>query len=56
MHSRAIDNYSNFGDFIAAMSGYMQGTTTALALTAEGNYDAGANSFSARHLAVLLSD
>lgn len=56
VHSRAIDNYSSFADFIAALAGDMQGTTTALALTAEGSYDSAANSFTARHLAVLISD
>jgi hypothetical protein len=56
VHSRAIDNYSSFGDFIAALAAAMQGSTTALGLTAEGKYDATGNSFSARHLAVLLSD
>ena len=55
-HSRAIDNYSNFGDFITALAGDMQGATTALALAAAGSYDAGGNSFSAAHLVVLLND
>ncbi len=56
VHSRTIDNYSSFVDFIAALSGDMQGTTTALGLTADGRYDSGGNNFTARHLAVLLSD
>jgi hypothetical protein len=55
-HSRTIDNYLAFGDFIAALAADMNGTTAALGIAAGGHYDAVANSFSANYLAVLLND
>jgi hypothetical protein len=56
VHSRTIDNYSTFADFIAALSADMQGSTTALGLAADGKYDASGNAFTAPRLAVLLGD
>jgi len=56
VHSRAIDNYSSFGDFISALATDMQASTTALALAADGAYDATGDVFTAQHLAVLISD
>ena len=56
VHSRTIENYSSFAEFIAALATAMQGSTTALGLAADGKYDASGNVFSARHMAVLISD
>ncbi len=56
VHSRAIENYSDFAQFIDALAGAMQGSTTALGLAADGKYDASGNVFSAQHMAVLVSD
>ena len=56
VHSRAIENYSSFAEFIAALATAMQGSTTALGLAADGKYDASGNLFSAQHMAVLISD
>lgn len=56
VHGHAIDNYSSFADFIAALAADMQGSTTALGLAADGKYDATADVFTAQHMAVLISD
>jgi hypothetical protein len=55
-HGRATDNFSNFGDFEAALSKDLDGTTTALRLTADGQYDAASNTFTAQRITVLLSN
>ncbi len=55
-HSRRIDNFLAFSDFITALAGDMNGTTAALGIAAAGQYDATGNTFSANHLAVLLND
>jgi hypothetical protein len=55
-HSRTIDNYLAFTDFITALAADMNGTTAALGVAAGGQYDAMANTFSAHHFAVLLND
>jgi len=56
VRGRAIENYSSFAEFISALAGAMQGSTTALGLAADGKYDASGNLFSAQHMAVLISD
>jgi hypothetical protein len=55
-HGRATDNFSSFGDFEAALAKDLDGTTTALRLTADGQYDAAGNTFTARRITVLLSN
>jgi hypothetical protein len=55
-HGRATDNFSSFGDFEAALAKDLDGTTTALRLTADGQYDAASNTFTARRITVLLSN
>jgi len=55
-HGRATDNFSSFADFEAALSKDLDGTTTALRLTADGQYDAASNTFSARRITILLSN
>jgi hypothetical protein len=55
-HGRATDNFSSFADFEAALAKDLNGTTTALRLTADGQYDAAGNTFTARRITILLSD
>jgi hypothetical protein len=55
-HGRATDNFASFGDFEAALSKDLNGTTTALRLTADGQYDAASNTFTARRITILLSN
>jgi hypothetical protein len=55
-HGRATDNFSAFADFEAALSKDLDGTTTALRLTADGQYDAASNTFTARRITILLSN
>lgn len=55
-HGRATDNFSSFADFEAALSMDLNGTTTALRLTADGQYDAASNTFTARRITILLSN
>lgn len=55
-HSRTIDNYLAFSDFITALAADMSGSTAVLGIAAGGQYDALANTFSAHHLAVVLND
>ena len=55
-HGRATDNFSSFGDFEAALAKDLDGTTTALRLTADGQYDAASNTFTARRITILLSN
>ena len=56
VHSHAIDNYSNFADFVAALATDLNGTVTVLGLASDGKYDAAGNVFTAAHAAVLISD
>jgi hypothetical protein len=53
---RETDNFGSFADFEAALSADLNGTTTALRLTAEGVYDAAAHTFTARRITILLSN
>jgi hypothetical protein len=55
-HGRATDNFSTFADFESALAADLNGTTTALRLTADGQYDAASNIFSARRVTILLSN
>jgi hypothetical protein len=55
-HGRGTDNFSAFADFEAALSKDLDGTTTALRLTADGQYDAASNTFTARRITILLSN
>jgi hypothetical protein len=55
-HGRATDNFSAFADFEAALSKDLDGTTTALRLTADGQYDAASNTFTARRITIVLSN
>jgi len=55
-HGRATDNFSSFADFEAALAMDLDGTTTALRLTADGQYDAAGNTFTARRITILLSN
>jgi hypothetical protein len=55
-HGRATDNFSTFADFESALAKDLNGTTTALRLTADGQYDAASNTFTARRITILLSD
>jgi hypothetical protein len=55
-HGRATDNFSTFSGFEAALATDLNGTTTALRLTADGQYDAASNTFSARRITILLSN
>jgi hypothetical protein len=55
-HGRATDNFYSFADFEAALAMDLDGKTTALRLTADGQYDAASNTFTARRITVLLSN
>jgi hypothetical protein len=55
-HGRATDNFSSFADFESALAMDLNGTTTALRLTADGQYDAASNTFTARRITILLSN
>lgn len=55
-HGRATDNFSSFADFESALAMDLNGTTTALRLTADGQYDAAGNTFTARRISILLSN
>jgi hypothetical protein len=51
-----IDNFGSFADFESALSTDLNGSTTALRLTAEGVYDASSNTFTAQRITILLSN
>ena len=55
-HGRATDNFQSFADFESALAKDLDGTTTALRLTADGQYDAASNTFTARRITILLSN
>jgi hypothetical protein len=50
------DNFGSFADFESALAGDLNGTTTALRMTATGQYDAASNTFTAQRITVLLSN
>ncbi len=55
-HGQETRNFSSFADFEAALAAALDGTTTALRLTADGSYDSGSNTFTAQRLTILLSN
>jgi hypothetical protein len=55
-HGRETRNFGSFADFEAALAADLDGTTTALRLTAAGSYDAGSNTFTAQRITILLSN
>jgi hypothetical protein len=55
-HGRETRNFGSFADFEAALAADLNGTTTALRLTADGIYDAGGNTFTAQRITILLSN
>jgi hypothetical protein len=55
-HGQETRNFGSFADFEAALAADLDGTTTALRLTAEGMYDAAGNTFTAQRITILLSN
>jgi hypothetical protein len=55
-HGRETRNFGSFTDFEAALAADLDGTTTALRLTADGMYDAASNTFTAQRITILLSN
>jgi hypothetical protein len=55
-HGRMTDNFQSFADFEKALAADLNGTTTALRLTAQGQYDASNNIFTAQRITILLSN
>ena len=55
-HDRATMNFQSFADFEAALAADLNGTTMALRMTAEGQYDVASNVFTARRITMLLSN
>jgi hypothetical protein len=55
-HGRMTDNFQSFADFEKALAADLDGTTTALRLTAQGQYDATTNTFTAQRITILLSN
>jgi hypothetical protein len=53
---RATVNFQSFADFEAALAADLNGTTMALRMTAEGQYDGPQNVFTARRITILLSN
>jgi hypothetical protein len=54
-HGRMTENFQSFADFEKALAADLNGTTTALRLTAQGQYDATTNTFTAQRITILLS-
>ena len=55
-HGRMTDNFQSFADFEKALAADLDGSTTALRLTAQGQYDATTNTFTAQRITILLSN
>ena len=55
-NGRETDSFGSFADFEAALSADLNGTTTALRLTAEGVYNAAGSSFTSQRITILLSN
>jgi hypothetical protein len=55
-HGRMTNNFQSFADFEKALAADLNGTTTALRLTAQGQYDAATNTFTAQRITILLSN
>jgi hypothetical protein len=55
-NGRGTSNFNSFADFEAAVAARLNGTTTALRLTADGVYDSASNAFTAQRITILLSN
>jgi hypothetical protein len=55
-HGRMTDNFQSFADFEKALAVDLDGSTTALRLTAQGQYDTASNAFTAERITILLSN
>ena len=55
-NGRENDSFGSFADFEAALSADLNGTTTALRVTAEGVYNAAGSTFTAQRITILLSN
>jgi hypothetical protein len=55
-HGRATANFGSFADFEAALVADLDGSTMALRLTAEGQYDAASSTFTAQRITISLSN
>lgn len=55
-HGRMTGNFQSFADFEKVLAADLNGTTTALRLTAQGQYDASSNTFTAQRITILLSN
>ena len=55
-HGRGTSNFNSFADFEASLAARLNGTTTALRLTADGLYDSTSNAFTAQRITILLSN
>jgi hypothetical protein len=55
-HGGDTDNFHAFSDFEAALAQDLDGTTKALRMTAQGQYDAATNVFTARSINIQLGD
>jgi hypothetical protein len=54
--SGATNNFDSFSGFESALAADLNGTTSALRMTAEGQYDAASNTFIAQRITILLSN
>jgi hypothetical protein len=54
--NNTVEDFHSFVDFSAKLKTALNGTVVAFGMVAEGQYDATANVFTARHLIVRLSD
>lgn len=55
-HGRATENFGAFADFEASLAADLNGSTSALRLTADGVYDGTSNTFTAQRITILLSN
>jgi len=55
-NGRETDSFGSFADFEAALAADLNGTTTALRLTAEGVFDTASGTFTAQRITILLSN
>jgi hypothetical protein len=53
---QATDSFGSFADFEAALAADLDGTTMALRLTTQGQFDAASNTFTAQRITILLSN
>jgi hypothetical protein len=54
--AQATDSFGSFADFEAALAADLDGTTMALRLTTQGQFDAASNTFTAQRITILLSN